>query len=76
VEERFSRKVWSDLKKGEEERGGMIKLKTKGHLILLSNFIVLSGLGDLTLVPLKFLMRMSLGVLAGSSEQLILKNTG
>ena len=30
MEERFSRKVWSNLKKGEEERGGMIKLKTKG----------------------------------------------
>ena len=45
----------------------MIKHKTKGHLIWLSNFIFLSGLGDLiyihlnskTLVPLKFLMRMS-----------------
>lgn len=84
VEERFSRKVWSDLKKGEEEREGMIKLKIKGHLIWLSNFIVLSGLGDLTyihlnsktLVVLKFLMHVSLGVLAGTSEQLILKNTG
>lgn len=70
----------------EEERGGMMRFEIKGCLIWLYGLIVLYGSGDLTyihlnsklkaLLPSKFLMQMCPGVLGGSYEQLILKNTG
>lgn len=63
-----------------------MRFEIKGYLIWLFGLIVLYGSGDLTyihlnsklkaLLPSKFLMQMSPGVLGGSSEQLILKNTG